>query len=190
VTVVVIAAVVIVVARPGGTDQSATTQGGGGGGGSAPVADTGGSYNQLVQRANGLYDDGTAKFQAGDAGAAAEYFTAAAEVYAAAWAKQPGDPNVGTDWATSLFYSGDIDGAVARVDKVLTASPDFQPGWYNRGNYLEHRARGLDSEGDTAGAAKARKEAEAAFRKAVSIDATSDVGKAAAERLKSVTSGV
>jgi hypothetical protein len=184
--VVVVAAVVIVVLGPGGGDGTQATQGGGSSGAAtAPVADTSGTYDQLVQRANGLYDQGIAKFQNGDAAGAADYFSAAAEVYSAAWKKQPGDPNVGTDWATSLFYSGDIDAAIAQVDVVLAANPDFQPGFYNRGNYLEHRARALTQEGDAAGAAKAKKEAEAAFRKAVALDATSDVGKAAAERLKS-----
>jgi hypothetical protein len=187
--VVVVAAVVIVVLGPGGGDGTQAAQSGGGGGSdaaTASVADTNGTYDQLVQRANGLYDQGITKFQAGDIAAAADYFSAAAEVYSAAWKKQPGDPNVGTDWATSLFYSGDIDAAIAQVDVVLAANPDFQPGYYNRGNYLEHRARLLTQEGDTAGAAEAKKQAEAAFRKAVALDPTSDVGKAAAERLKSV----
>jgi hypothetical protein len=190
---VVIVAVVVVVVGPGGGDATTpASQGGGSDGGSAvvgePEADTRGAYDALVQRANSTYDDGVELFQDGRADEAAKYFAAAAEIYAAAWEQQPGDPNVGTDWATSLFYAGDIGAAIERVDKVLAENPTFQPGLYNRGNYLVHSARVLEAEGDTAGAAKARKEAAAAFRAAIDIDAESDVGKAAAERLKGIES--
>jgi len=119
-----------------------------------PAADTNGTYQQLVERANGLYADGAAKSRDGKTGQAADCF-AAAGVYAAAW-KKPGDPNVGTDWAMSLFRSGDIDGAVARLDKVLAANPELQAGHYDLGDYLEHRARHLEEEGDSRGATAGR----------------------------------
>jgi hypothetical protein len=51
------------------------------------------------------------------------YFQAASHVYAAAWKKQSTDPNVGTEYATSLFFSGDIDGAV-RQGAVRTRLPE------------------------------------------------------------------
>jgi hypothetical protein len=191
---VVIAAVVVVIAGPGGGDDATTpvSQGGGDSSGSAaaeaPVADTSGTYDELIRRANSMYDDGAQLFQNGQADEAAKYFAAAAVVYDAAWTKQPGDPNVGTDWATSLFYSGDIAAAIEQVDKVLAENPTFQPGLYNRGNFLVHSARVLDDEGDSAAATKAREEAAAAFRAAIAVGAGSDVGKAAAERLKSLES--
>lgn len=187
--IVAVVAVVIVVQMGGDGAQPADTAGGGGQGlVPAPDADTSGTYEQLVQRANGLYDQGSSLFQTGDPAAAGEYFTAAATVYEAAWEKQSGDPNVGTDWATSLFYSGDIEGALSRVDKVLAANPEFQPGHYNRGNYLEHQARVYDEEGDAQAAARTRKEALAAFRRAEEIDPASDIGKQAAERMKDLES--
>ena len=53
-----------------------------------------------------------------------QYFAAAAKVYRAAWKQQATDPNVGTDYATSLFYSGDTDGALKQVD----VGPGQEPG--------------------------------------------------------------
>ena len=53
--------------------------------------------------------------------------------YAAAWQKQQTDPAVGTDLATSLFYSGNIDAALKQVNAVIKAVPGLpgrvlQPG--------------------------------------------------------------
>jgi hypothetical protein len=67
---------------------------------SPPItADTSGSYSELVGRGNDLYDQGIEAFNKNDATRGEQCFRAAAEVYKAAWAKQPGDPNVGTDLA-------------------------------------------------------------------------------------------
>ena len=108
----------------------------GGGGSPAPAAttgtqsvqpvsaDTSGSYSDLVQRANGLYDQGATAFESEKYDQGSAYFEAAAKVYAAAWKQQSTDPAVGTDFATSLFYSGQIEPALSQVDGVLAQSPD------------------------------------------------------------------
>ena len=146
-------------------------------------ADTSGSYTQLVQRANGLYDQGAAAFESEQWDQGAAYFAAAAEVYAAAWAKQSTDPNVGTDYATSLFYSGDIEAAVSQVEEVLAASPGFQTGWFNKGNYLMETARLAEQDGDTKAAAATYDDARVAFEKAVSLGSGTASGQQAQQRL-------
>jgi hypothetical protein len=185
VAVVAVAVVVAVALLSGGSDQPAADAGSGDmtSGGVTPVAvDLSGSYRELVQRAHDLYDQGDALIQAGDFEQGVEYFAAAAQVYEAAWAKEPGDPSVGTDWATSLFYSGDFDGAVAQVEVVLEESPDFQPAWFNLGNYLQHQARMAESSGDAAEAERLNEATRQAYEKAAAIDPASDTGIEAAAR--------
>jgi predicted negative regulator of RcsB-dependent stress response len=146
-------------------------------------ADTSGSYDQLVERANGLYDEGSAAFGSEQWDQGAEYFAAAAEVYAAAWKKKATDPNVGTDFATSLFYSGAIDAAIAQVEKVLAQSPGFQTGWFNLGNYWNEQARHAEQDGDAKAAEAAYDEARTAFEKAVSLGEGTPSGQQAQARL-------
>jgi hypothetical protein len=184
--VVVVAAIVVVVLFARGAD----------GGSAAPsptvaqsqsakavTADTGGGYSELVQRANGLYDQGAARFDAEDYAQGAQYFLAASKVYAAAWKQQSTDPSVGTDFATSLFYAGDIDGAVKQVEQVLVKSPSFQTAWFNRGNYLAERARQAEASGNAGAAEKDNAEARIAYQKAVDLDPASSSGQQAKERL-------
>ena len=146
-------------------------------------ADTSGSYAQLVQRANGLYDQGAAAFEAEQWDQGSAYFAAAAEVYAAAWAKQSTDPNVGTDYATSLFYSGEVERAVTQVEEVLAGSPGFQTGWFNKGNYLAERARLAEQDGDAKAASAAYDDAREAFEKAISLGAGTASGQQAQQHL-------
>ena len=154
--------------------------------GSGDAADTGGSYSELVKKANDLYDQGDAAFKANDIEGGAKLFAQAAELYAAAWAKQPGDPNVGTDWATALFYSGDIEGAVKQIGVVLKDDPNFQTGWFNKGNYLTHEARITEQMGDKKAAKKMYADAREAYLKAIAIDPKSEVGKEAESRLADI----
>lgn len=146
-------------------------------------ADTSGGYAQLVQRANGLYDQGAAELQSEHWDQAAAYFLAASKVYAAAWAKQSTDPGVGTDFATSLFYSGDVDGAIAQVEKVLAASADFQTAWFNKGNYFSQRARQAEQAGQQKDADRDYAAARSAYQKAVDLDPASASGQSAKEQL-------
>jgi hypothetical protein len=152
------------------------------------AADTSGSYTELVQRANDLYDQGSAKFQAKQYAQGAEYYLAASKVYAAAWKQQATDPAVGTDYATALFYSGKIDAALAQIEEVLAQSPEFQTAWFNKGNYLAEKA----SQADTAGTAKAAKVAyagaRAAYQKAIALDPKSSSGQQAQQQLSALPS--
>ena len=154
----------------------------------APVqavsADTSGSYSELVARANDLYDQGDAAFQNQDFEQGGAYFAAAAKVYAAAWKKQATDPSVGTDYAVTLFYSGDIAGALKQIDAVLKANPDWQKGWLNKGVFLSHEARIAKQQGDTKTADKYNAQAKQALTKAVAIDPKSDAGKQADQALQ------
>jgi hypothetical protein len=150
----------------------------------AVSADTSGSYDELVARANDLYDQGDAAFQKEDFEQGGAYFAAAAKVYAAAWKKQATDPGVGTDYAVTLFYSGNITGALKQIDAVLAADPDWQKGWLNRGFFLSHEARIAEQQGDTETAAKYETQAKQALTKAVAIDPKSDAGKQADESLQ------
>ena len=181
--IAVIVIVAVVVLSGGSGDGTGTDAGTPSSGPAAPVsADTSGNYRELVTRANGLYDQGAAQMPDGIPNQqGAEYFGAAAKVYEAAWAKQPGDPNVGTDWAISRFYSGDVNGAVKQVNVVLDADPRFQPGLFNKGIFLSHLSRLTQ---DKAQAQKYTDQARAALTEAAAVDPSSEVGKQAAAALK------
>ncbi len=183
---IAVVVVVIVIIVSGGDGGAPTEAGTPSSGPAVPVsADTSGNYRELVTRANGLYDQGAAQMPDGipnEQGAA--YFAAAAKVYEAAWAKQPGDPNVGTDWAIALFYSGDVDGAVKQVNVVLADDPRFQPGLFNKGIFLSHVSRMTE---DKAEAQKYTDQARAALTEAAAVDPSSEVGKQAAAALEGLT---
>jgi tetratricopeptide (TPR) repeat protein len=180
--IAVVAAVVVGVVlftQTGDEDGSGgTTQNGGTPATPAPAEpDLSGSYDELVQRANGLYDQGRTLFDQGQIDEGAAYFAAAAKVYAAAWKKQPGDPSVGTDWSVALFYSGDIDGAVKQVEVVLKKEPEFQAAWLNKGIFLTHLARMAEQMEGGGESDKLYDEARQAFVRAVAIDPDSEAGK-------------
>ncbi len=186
VAAVVVVLIVVGLGRGDGTSGGSAEAPSGGGSVPAVTADTAGSYTELVARANGLYDQGSAAFQNNDATGGQTYFAAAAKVYAAAWKKQSDDPNVGTDFATSLFYSGQTDKALTQVDEVLAASPDFQTAHLNRGIFLKTAAQDATDAGDAETAEQLLADAKASLEKAVSIDAGSDPGQRAAEELESL----
>jgi hypothetical protein len=150
------------------------------------AADTSGSYSVLVQRANDLYDQGAQAFQKKELSTGAQYFAAAAKVYQAAWKQQATDPSMGTDYATSLFYSGDAQGALKQVNIVLARSPDFQTAHLNKGIYLQTAAQDAQKSGQKAKADSLLAQAKAEFQKAVSIDPGSSAGAKAAENLKTL----
>ena len=182
VVVVAIAVVVIFAARSGGDPgaTAATTS-------PQPVqpvaADTSGSYGELVERANSLYDQGATQLQSKQWSQSAAYFLAASKVYAAAWKQQGTDPAVGTDYATSLFYAGRIDAAVEQVDEVLAQSPDFQTAWFNKGNYLAERARQAEEAGEKKAADRDVAAARVVYQKAVDLDPGSASGRSAQAQL-------
>jgi len=186
VAVVVIVVVVMVSGGFGSSGSEGTASTTGGSAGAAPVGVTTGSYDELVQTANELYDKGDAAFQSQDFAGGGEYFQAAAMTYAAAWQKKKTDPGVGTDFATSLFYSGNIDAALKQIDEVVKKFPDYQAAFYNLGNYLAHKARIAEQEGDKQTAKADMAAAKEAYTKAVALDPESDIGKAADASLQSL----
>jgi tetratricopeptide (TPR) repeat protein len=184
--VVIVAVVMISGGFGGGSSETGTASATGGEAVEAVSADTSGSYEELVQRANELYDRGDAAFQEQGLEQGAAYFAAAAKVYAAAWAKQATDPGVGTDFSVALFYSGDMEAALERIDEVLEANPDYQKGWLNKGIFLSHEAR-LAGQADAQQADKLFKQAKSALTKAVAIDPKSDAGKQADQSLQALS---
>jgi hypothetical protein len=179
--VIVILVVVFVTSGGGGSPAPAATTGTQS---VKPVsADTSGSYGELVQRANGLYDQGATAFQSKKYDQGSAYFEAAAKVYAAAWKRQSTDPGVGTDYATALFYSGQIEPALSQVDGVLAQSPEFQTAWFNKGNYLAEKARQASENGDAKVAKAAYADARVAYEKAVALGADTASGQQAQQRL-------
>jgi hypothetical protein len=143
-----------------------------------------GDYATLVQKANAFYDQGQKQFQSNNVNQAVSYFQAAAMTYAAAWRKQHTDPNVGTDYATALFYSGKVSEAVKQVNAVLKANPNFQQAWFNLGIYYTHQQALAKQNNQPAVAKKARALAVAAYTKAIAIDPSSQVGKSADQSLQ------
>jgi tetratricopeptide (TPR) repeat protein len=144
------------------------------------AADTSGTYAELVTRANGLYDQGDAAFMSNSADSstrAAEYFSAAATVYAAALQKQPGDPKVRTDYATSLFYSGQTDAALKQVTQILKDNPVFQPALLNEGIFLTHKGQFAQQAGQKAEARAWFAKGKVALTKAIAIDPNSSLAK-------------
>ena len=176
VTVVAVAIVIALDSRGGQSTPAATA--------AEPIAaDTSGSYSELVDRGNGLYDQGIDAFNKNDSAGGEAYFKAASEVYRAAWKKQPGDPNVGTDFAVSLFYMRHHDEGIKQIEAVIKKNPDFQAAHLNKAIFLQTEASEAK---DKAKAADYLAEAKVAFQKAVSIDPASDAGKHAAEALQSL----
>jgi hypothetical protein len=143
-----------------------------------------GDYNDLVLKGNELYDQGDAAFQQENFAQGSEYFKAAAMTYTAAWQKKQTDPNVGTDLATALFYAGSLDAAVKQANLIIKKYPDFQPAYFNLGNYLAHKARIAEQQGDSEMADAAYAQAKKAYTKAVAIDPETDIGKQSDARLK------
>jgi hypothetical protein len=183
---VVAVAVVVVAFYAAGRGDSGTAASPGAVSQQPVAADTSGSYTELVQRGNDLYDQGAVKFQAKQYAQGAEYYLAASKVYAAAWKQQPGDPAVGTDLATALFYSGKIDAALEQIDKVLAESPEFQTAWFNKGNYLAEKGSQADKAGNAKAANAAYAGARAAYQKAVDLDSSSSSGQQARQQLSAL----
>jgi tetratricopeptide (TPR) repeat protein len=147
-------------------------------GNAPPVADTSGSYQELVQRANSHFDHGKPYIDQGNFDAAAPYFVAAAQEYGAAWSQLSTDPAVGTDFATSLFYAGDVQGAISMVDKVLKLKPQggvLQKALLNKGNFLAMAGRVAMQSGQSAKGRQLLAQAKASYQASIKVDPASDV---------------
>jgi tetratricopeptide (TPR) repeat protein len=176
--------IIIVVSWGSGGGESATGTPSGNASAQPVQGVTTGSYGDLVQKGNAFYDKGDAAFQSQDFEQGSAYFQAAAMTYAAAWKKRHTDPSLGTDFATSLFYSGNIDAALKQIDVVIKAYPDFQPAWFNLGNYLSHKGAFAKRQGDQKAVQRSYAQAARAYTRAVALDPSSEVGKEADARLQ------
>lgn len=182
--VVVVAIVVVVLFVQGaGNDSGTTAATTPAGSVQAVAADTSGSYDQLVERANGLYDKGASLYQGKQYEQGARYYLAASKVYAAALQQKATDPAVGTDYATAMFYAGNVDGAIAQAQAVLAKSPEFQMAWFNLGNYLAERGRQNRGNGNAKAADRDYAAAREAYQKAIDIDPASSSGQQAKQQL-------
>lgn len=182
---VIVVLVIMMVAGGGGTNAATSSAA------DAPAsdaltaaADTSGSYSELVARANDLYDKGIAAYNNNDVAAGEQNFRDAAEVYKAAWSKEPGDPNVGTDYAVALFYRRHHDEGLQQIETVLKKNPRFQPALLNRGIFLQAESDEAEQRGETEKAAQFLADAKQALEKAVRIDPDSESGKRAAQVLQ------
>jgi len=61
------------------------------------------------------------------------YWKAASTAYAKSFAKKSGDASSTTDYAVSLFYSGDAAGAVKIAEALVARDPKFAPVRFNLG---------------------------------------------------------
>lgn len=159
----------------------------------SPVADTSGSYEQLVQRANGHFDQGLPYVDRADFAGGAPYFAAAAREYDAAWAQRSNDPAVGADYATSLFYAGDVQGAIVMVDKVLGLKPTgsvLQKALLNKGNFLAMAGRVALQGGKTTQGARLLALAKASYQASIKVAPASDVVAADRQGIVDLTTTV
>lgn len=93
----------------------------------------------LVSLAGAYMDWGTNLMQSGDASATAAGGTkliSSLPIWEKAYKLDPNSKEVGGDYATALFYSGQTDKAVELARKVLKANPEYATVWFNLGMYL------------------------------------------------------
>ncbi len=72
-------------------------------------------------------------------------WSASATYYGQALAVQPGSPEVSTDYAISLFYSGQLNRAIEVIEPVMVENPDFAPAFFNAGIFYSNAARPADA---------------------------------------------
>lgn len=101
------------------------------------------SFTVLVNLGNTYSNWGQELFktQNGVQPASQPVWTASATYYGQALAVQPGDPAVTTDYAISLFYSGQTNNAIAAVESVMAENPDFAPAFFNAGIFYSNAGR-------------------------------------------------
>ena len=150
------------------------------------AADTSGTYTQLVKRANALYNQGSVS-PGREVRSGVRVFLAASKVYAGAWEKQATEPSVGTDLATSLFYSGKST-RLWRSRQGPRAAQEFQTAALNKGNYLAQKASDDDKAGNVTAAKAAYAGARVAYQKAIDLDPKSSSGQQAQQQLGALPS--
>ena len=71
--------------------------------------------------------------QVGNVYRATHQFKEAATYYDKALKVDPKNPAIRTDLASCLYYTGDVDGAIAQLEKSLTYDPKFSGALFNLG---------------------------------------------------------
>ena len=119
------------------------------------------SYTALVTLGNTYFDWAAAMQQASQTSTAAvgadlPLWTGAKDAYTRAIVVKKGEPGVSTDYAITLFYTGDTKGAIKVATEVTKTNPDFASAYFNLGIFR---------------AALGEKEkAVAAYKKAIELD--------------------
>lgn len=123
-------------------------------------------YNLLVAQANDYYDWALQVTQVAKqvTEPAAQIWAGAASYYGRALEVKPGDPNVSTDYAIALFYSGDTTKAIEVAEQTKKDNPTFAPVVFNLGVFYQSKY-----ETDTADAASKTK-AIAAFNEYLKLE--------------------
>lgn len=103
------------------------------------------SYTVLVTQGNVYFDWAIDVQQASQSGADLPIWLAASVYYGRAIEQQSGDPNVATDYAVSLYYSGNTQAAIDVIEPVLEENPDFAVAFYNAGIFYDTAGRGADA---------------------------------------------
>jgi len=149
----------------------------------APVAsNTIGAYADLVARADNHFQQGMNLISGGNMGSAAPYFVAAGQEYGAAWAQQSTDPAVAGNYATSVFYAGDPQGALILANKALKLHPTgqlLQTILFNKGNYLAMIGRQQVTSGKAVEGRKSLAAAKVSYLAAIGIDSKSTLAQSA-----------
>lgn len=95
--------------------------------------------NTMVSLASTYMDWGFALMQSGDANGQTDgmaKIASSVSIWEKAYAANPTSKEIGGDYATALYYSGQTDKAVELARKVLKDNPKYATVWYNLGMYL------------------------------------------------------
>ncbi len=106
------------------------------------------SYTVLVAQADDYYYWGEAiqqQEQARTTGADLPLWVASAAFYERAVAVRPGDPGVTTNYAITVYYSGDAPRAISIIEPVMMANPDFGQAFFNAGIFYRAVGRNADA---------------------------------------------
>ncbi len=128
------------VPQSGGAPAGAPGNGVGGGSAAAAAAGAGGPPAPVLRMLTDLRDrlarnprDLSALVGLASLYYDAGKFSQAIPYYRRALAVDPGNPDTRTDMATAMHATGDDLGALAEIDRVLAAKPNFPPALFNRG---------------------------------------------------------
>ncbi len=117
-------------------------------------------------------------FQKREASEAIARFNQAVIHYKKALEEKPDDPNVRTDMAVALYYTGKSEEALKELKKVMEKHPDHEPSFFNYASMLEKVGRREE-------AIKAWEDFVRRFPKSENLD----VAKARLSSLKNVPPG-